>query len=60
MSSFGHAAIGGNPSGETNHAYISHIDQQGANSYAIRQNFNGATNVNAASGQHLNLRINNF
>ena len=59
MSFFGHTAIGGNPNGLTNHAYISHIDQQAANSYAIRQNFNGATNVNAASGQHLNLRINN-
>ena len=54
---FNRTVIGSNYS---DHAGLFHIDQEGnSTGYAIRQNTNGATNVNAASGQALNLRINN-
>ena len=61
LSYFGRVAIGGNPgsSHEPDHAYFSHIDQQGATEYALRQNMIGTTVLNSATGQNLSFRIGN-
>ncbi|BAQ90691.1 hypothetical protein [uncultured Mediterranean phage uvMED] len=44
---------------DTDYMYISHYDMSTGNNWAIRQNSSGGTQVNSASGQALNLSINN-
>ena len=53
----GRAAIGF--SGESNHASLAHIDNNTTGSYAIKQTEGGTTHVNAKTGQHIRLNINN-
>jgi hypothetical protein len=43
----------------TDTANFSHFDQTAANNYALRQTAAGLTNINAATGQSVNLRVNN-
>ena len=43
----------------SDHAGFSHVDQFGANSYALVQSNGGVTALNAASGQSIRLNINN-
>lgn len=45
--------------GHTDWAGFSHLDQNGTGSYALLQNGNGLTILNAASGQSIDFRINN-
>jgi hypothetical protein len=59
-STLGTAKIGydGN-AGNTGHAVFGQHSNFGTTSYALRQTGNGATFVNAATGQNVSLRINN-
>ncbi len=43
----------------SDYAWFSHLDMVATGSYGIIQNGNGATFINAASGQTLSIRINN-
>ncbi len=54
---FGRAALGYN--GFNDHMALAHVDRNNTTDYAIIQNTNGSTYVNAATGQALGLRINN-
>jgi len=44
---------------DSDYMYISHYDMSTGSNWAIRQNSSGGTQVNSASGQALNLSINN-
>ena len=55
---FGRSAIGGN-SNYNDYAYFSHLHMTNLAQYAIMQQNNGATYVNAADGQSIFMRINN-
>ena len=56
MAIFGKAVL----KGSSDLLYISHYDRRHDGvSYALRQAANGQTNINAASGENLNLSINN-
>ena len=54
---FGRAAVG--YVGHSDWAGFAHLDKNNAYSYALRQNPNGQTYVNAANGQDLYFSINN-
>ena len=45
--------------GHSNHAGFSHVDQDASGSYALLQNTDGLTYINAASGYSIKLRNNN-
>jgi len=53
----GRSAVGF--AGETNHASFAHIDNNTTGNYALKQTEGGTTHVNAKSGQHIRLNINN-
>ena len=53
----GRAALG--YMGESNHASFAHIDNNNTTSYSIKQTEGGTTHLNAKSGQHIRLSINN-
>ena len=53
----GRAALG--YMGESNHASFAHIDNNNTTSYSVKQTEGGTTHLNAKSGQHIRLSINN-
>ncbi|MBE29205.1 hypothetical protein CL646_03940 [bacterium] len=53
----GRAAVG--YMGQTNHASFAHIDNNNTSSYSLKQTEGGTTHLNAKSGQHIRLNINN-